>query len=98
MWLALWEVTSVLYICLFFYRLDFGGYSIVMISRSIDLAPLHSDNKSTMGPGFPVVGTPVFPSDVARKMVLLPRLLCDSVRFIVRLRSVATYWLVNQRH
>jgi len=87
-----------MYICPFFYRLDFGGYSIVMISRSIDLAPLHSDNKSTMGPGFPVVGTPVFPSDVARRKVLLSRLLCDSVRLILRLRSVATYWFVYQRH
>ena len=57
-----------------FYRLYFGGYSIFMIARSIDLAPLPSDNKSTMGPGFAVVGTPGSPSDVARTKVLLPRL------------------------
>jgi len=69
-----------------------------MIARSIDPAPLPSDNKSTMGPGFAIVGTPGSPSDVAPTKVLLPRLLGDSVRFFVRLRSVATYWLVNQRH
>jgi len=57
-----------------FYRLYFGGYSIFMIARSIDPAPLPSDNISTMGPGFAVVGTPGFPSDVARTKVLLPRL------------------------
>ena len=98
MWLALWEVTSVLYICLFFYRLYCGGYSIFMIARSIDPAPLPPDNKSTMGPGFAVVGTPGSPSDVARTKVLLPHLEGDSVHFIVRLRSIATYWLFNQRH
>ena len=85
---------SVLYV----YRLYFGGYLIFMIARSIDPAPLPSDNKSTMGPGFAVVGTPGSPSDVARAKVLLPRPLGDSVRLIVRLRSVATYWLVNRRH
>ena len=58
MWFALWEVTSVLYICPFFHRLYFGGYSILLIARSIDTAPLPSDNKSTMGPGLAVVGTP----------------------------------------
>ena len=57
-----------------FYRLYFGGYSIFMIARSIDPAPLPSDNKSTMGPGFAVVGTPGSPSDVARTKVFLPRL------------------------
>jgi len=57
-----------------FYRLYFGGYSIFTIGRSIDLAPLPSDNKSTMGPGFAVAGTPGSPSDVARTKVLLPRL------------------------
>ena len=98
MWLALWEATSVLCICPYIYRLYFGGYSIFMIARSIDPAPLPSDNKSTMGPGFAIVGTPGSPSDVAPTKVLLPRLLGDSVRFFVRLRSVATYWLVNQRH
>jgi len=69
-----------------------------MIALSIDPAPLPSDDKSTMGPGFAVVGTPGSPSDVSPTKVLLPRALGDSVRFIVRLRSVATYWLVNQRH
>jgi len=69
-----------------------------MTARSIDAAPLPSDNKSTMGPGFAVVGTPGSPSDVARTKVLLLRLFGDSVRFIVRLRSVATYWVVDQRH
>ena len=87
-----------MYVCPFFYRLYFGGYSIFMIARSIDPALLPSDNKSTMGPGFAVVGTLGSLSDVARTKVLLPRLLGDSVRFIVRLRSVATYWLVSQRH
>jgi len=57
-----------------FHRLYFGGYSIFRIARSIDPAPLPSDNKSTMGPGFAVVGTPGSPSDVARTKVLLPRL------------------------
>jgi len=94
MWLALWEVTSVSYICPFFYCLYLGGRSIFMIARSIDPAPLSSHNKSTMGPGFDVVGTPGLPSDVSRTKVDLPRLLGDSVRFIVRLRSVASYWLV----
>jgi len=61
-------------ICPFFYRLYSGGYSIFMIARSIDPAPLPSDNKSTMGPGFALVGTPGSPSDVARTKVLLPRL------------------------
>ena len=89
------EVTSVLYICPFFCRLYSGGYSIFGITRSIEPAPLPSDNKSTMGPGIAAVGTPGFPSDVARTKVLLPRLLGKSVRCIVRLRSVATYWLVN---
>jgi len=53
-----------------------GGYSIFMIARSIDRAPLPSDNKSTVGPGFAVVGTPGSPSDVARTKVkvLLSRL------------------------
>jgi len=51
-----------------------------------------------MGPGLAVVGTPGSPPDVSRTKVLLPRPLGDSVRFIVRLHSVATYWLVNQRH
>jgi len=51
-----------------------------------------------MGPGLAVVGTPGFPSDDARTNVPLSRLFGDSVRFIVRLRSVATYWLVIQRH
>jgi len=74
MWLALWEATSVLYICPIFYRLYFGGYSIFMIARSIDPTPFPSDNKSTMGPGFAVVGTPGSPSDVARTNILLPRL------------------------
>ena len=74
MWLALWEDISVLYICPFFYRLYFGGCSIFMIARSIDPAPLPSDNKNTMGPGLAVVGTPGSPSDVARTKVLLPRL------------------------
>jgi len=36
----------------------FGGYSIFMIARSIDPAHFSSDIKSTMGPGFAVVGTP----------------------------------------
>ena len=98
MLIALWEVTSALYICPFFYRLYFGAYSIFPIARSIDPAPLPSDKKSSMGPGFAVVGTPGSPSDVAPTKVLLPRLLGDSVRFIVRLRSVATSWFVNQRH
>ena len=98
LWFAVWEVTSVLYICPFLNRLFFGGFSMFMIARSIDLAPLLSDNESTMGPGFAVVGTPGSPSDVARTKVLLSRLLGDSVRFIVRLRSVASYWLFNQRH
>jgi len=57
-----------------FYRPYFGGYSIFMIARSIDPAPFPSDNKSTMGPGFAVVGTPGSPSDVAQTKVLLPRL------------------------
>jgi len=74
LWLALWEVNSVLYICPFFYRLYFGGYSIFMIARSTDPAPLPSDHKSTMGPGFAVVGTPGPPSDVALTKALLPRL------------------------
>ena len=95
--LALWEVTSVLYICPFFYRLYFGGYSIFMIARSIDPAPLPSDNENTMGPGFAAVGTPGSQSDAARTKVLLPRLKGDSVRFIARLRSVAIYRLFNQR-
>ena len=98
MWLALWEDISVLYICPFFYRLYFGGCSIFMIALSIDPAPLPSDNKNTMGPGLAVVGTPGSPSDVARTKVLLPRLLGDSVLFIVRLRSVTIYGLLNQRH
>ena len=51
-----------------------------------------------MGPGFAVVGTPGSPLDVARTKVLLSRIYGDFVRFIVRLRSVAPYWLVNQRH
>jgi len=55
-----------------FYRLHFGGYSIFMIARSIDSAFLPSDDKSTMGPGFAVVGTPGSPSDVARTKGLLP--------------------------
>jgi len=37
-----------------------------MIARSIDPAPLPSDNRSTMGTGFAVVSTPGSPSDVAR--------------------------------
>ena len=57
-----------------FNRLYFGGYSIFMIARSIDPAPFPSDNKSTMGPGFAVVGTPGSPSGVARTKVLLTRL------------------------
>ena len=57
-----------------FYRLYFGGYSFFMIARSIDPAPLPSDYKSPMGPGFAVVGTPGSPSDVARTKVLLPPL------------------------
>jgi len=90
LWLALWEVNAVLYICPFCYRLYFGGYSIFMIAPSIDPAPLPPDNRSTMGPGFAVVGTPGSPSDAARTKVLLPLLLGNSVCFIVRLRSVAT--------
>jgi len=82
----------------FFYRLYFGGYSIFMIARSIDPALLPSDNKSTMGPGFAIVGTAGSPSDVARAKVLLPRLKGDSVRCFVRLRSVANYLLLNERH
>jgi len=74
LWLALWEVNSVWYTCPFFYRLYFGGYSIFMIARSIDPAPLPSDNKGTMGPGFAVVGTPGSPSDVAPTKVLFLRL------------------------
>jgi len=50
-----------------------------------------------MGLGLAVVVTPGSPSDVARTKVLLLLLLGDRVRFIVRLRSVATYWVVNQR-
>jgi len=96
--LALRDVSSVLDICTFFYRLYFGGHSTLMITRSIDPAPLPSDNKSTMGPGLAVVGTPGSPSDVLRTKVLLPRPLGDSVRLIVRPRSVAIYWLFNQRH
>jgi len=69
-----------------------------MIARSIDPAHFSSDIKSTMGLRFAVVGTPGSPSDVARANVLPPRPLGDSVRFIVRLRSVATYWLANERH
>jgi len=53
------------YIGPFFYGLYFGGYSIFMIERSIDPAPLPSDNTSTVGPGLAVVGTPGSPSDVA---------------------------------
>jgi len=68
-----------------------------MIARSIDPSPLPSDIESTMGPGLAVVGTPGSPWDVARRRVLLPRPLGDSFRFIVRLRSVAIYWFVNQR-
>jgi len=48
-----------------------------------------------MGPGLAVVGTPGSPSDVARTEILLHRPLGDCVRFIVRLRSVSTYWLGN---
>jgi len=66
-----------------------------MIARSIDPAPLPSDNKSIMGRGFAVVGTPGSPSDVARTKVLLSRFRGDSVRFIARLRSVAIYWLLT---
>jgi len=66
-----------------------------MIARSIDPAPLPSDIKSTMGPGLAVAGTPGSHLDVARTKVLLPRSLGDSVRFFVRLRSVAMYWLTN---
>jgi len=98
LWLALWEVNSVLYICPLFCRPYFGGYFIVLIARSIYPAPLPSDNKSTMEPGFAVVGTPGSPSDVARTKVLLPRLLGGSARFIVRLRSVVTHWSVNKSH
>ena len=90
LWLALWEVTYVLCIRSFFFRLYFGGYSIFMIARSIDPAPLPSEYISSMGPGLAVVGTSGSPLDVARTTVLLPRLLGDSVRCIVRLRSVAT--------
>ena len=79
-----------MYINSFFYCLYFGDYSIVMIARSIDRAPLPSDNICTMGPGLAVVGTPGSPSDAARTKVLFPRPLGDSVRFIVRVRSVAT--------
>jgi len=61
------------YICPFFYHLHFGGCSIFMMALSIDPAPLSSDKKSTMGPGFGLVGTPGSLSDVARKKVLLPR-------------------------
>ena len=43
MWLALWEVTSVLYICPFFYRLYFGGYLIFMIARE----DIESDARAT---------------------------------------------------
>jgi len=75
-----------------------GAYLILMISRSIDPAALPSDNHRIMGLGSAVVGTPGSLSDVRRKFVLLPRPLGDSVRFIARLRSVAIYWLVNQRH
>jgi len=83
---------------LFLYCLYFGGYSISMIARLIDPAPLPSDNESTMGPGFAVFVTPGSASDVARTKVLLPRLEGDSVHFIVRLRSVAIYRLFNQCH
>jgi len=76
----------------------FGRYFIRLIARSIDPAPIQSDNKSTMGPGLAVVGTPGSPSDVARSKVLLPRPLADSVRVMVRLSSVAIYWVVHQRH
>ena len=41
-----------------FYRLYFGGYSIFMIARSIDPAPLPSENRSTMGPGSPSSAPP----------------------------------------
>jgi len=51
-----------------------------------------------MGPGLAVVGTPGSLSDVARTKFLRPRPLGDSVRFIARLRSVAIYWLLNERH
>jgi len=94
--IALWEATYVLYICPFLYRLHFRGFSIVIIAESIDPAPLPPENESTMAPGIAVVGTLGSPSDVARAKVLLPRVLGDSVRFIVRLRSVATYCLVNE--
>jgi len=91
MWLALWELLYDLDICIFFCRLYFSGYSILTIARSIDPAPLPSGNKSTMGSGLAVVSTPGSPSDVVRTKVPLPRPLGDSVRFIVRLRSVAIY-------
>jgi len=81
-----------------FYRLYSGDYLIFMIARSMDPAPLPSDNKCTIGPGFAVVGTPGSPSDVARTKVLLPLLEGDSVHFIVRLRSVAIFRIFNQRH
>ena len=73
MWLTLWEVTFVLSIWPFFYCLYFGGYSILTIARSIDPAPFPSDNKSAMGPGLAVVGTPGSQSDVVRTKVLLLR-------------------------
>jgi len=83
-------------ICPSFHRPYFGGYSILMIARKIDPAPLPSDNKGTKRPGLAVFGPLGSPSDRARTQILLPRPLGDSVSFIVRLRSVATYWLVNQ--
>ena len=89
---------GLVYMSFRFYRLYFGGYSIFMIARSIDHAPLPSDNTRTMGPGFAVVGNPGSRSDVARTKVPLPRLEGDSVRFFVRLRSIAIYRLFNQRH
>jgi len=94
LWLSLWEDTSVLCICSYFYRLYFGGFSIFRIARSIDPAPLPSDNRSTVGPGLAVVGPPGSLSHVSRTKVLHPRLCGDSVSLIVRLRSVTTYWSV----
>jgi len=53
LWLALWEVTSVFFICPFFYRPYFGGYSIFRIARSIDPAPYRLIIKAPWDRGSP---------------------------------------------
>jgi len=68
-------------------------FSILMIARSVDPALLPSDNKNTMGPGLAVVSTSGSILDDVRTKFLLPRPLDDSVRFTVRLRLVAIYWM-----